>query len=125
MKKIPYGISDFKKLREMDYYYIDKTIYLEKLEDTAETIIYLRPRRFGKTLFTSMMYYYYDINSKDIFDDLFKDTYIYNHPTKNKNNYNNIHNEARKQISKYSVDRENEKKFIIIFTGTNYTLEEV
>ena len=41
-------------------------------------IVYLRPKRFGKTLFTSMISYYYNINSKDIFDDLFKDTYVYN-----------------------------------------------
>ena len=87
MKKIPYGISDFKVLKEEDYYYVDKTMYLEKLEDIARTIVYLRPRRFGKTLFTSMMSYYYDINSKDLYDDLFKDTYIYNNPTRNRNNY--------------------------------------
>ena len=87
MKKVPYGKTDFKNLIESNSIYVDKTMYLEKLEDTADTIIYLRPRRFGKTLFTSMMYYYYDINSKDLYDDLFKDTYIYNNPTKNKNNY--------------------------------------
>ena len=49
--------------------------------------LYIRPRRFGKTLFTSMMYYYYDINSKEKFDSLFKDTYIYNNATDSKNSY--------------------------------------
>ena len=87
MKKLPYGISDYKKLIENDYYYVDKTMYLEKLEDVSDTLVYLRPRRFGKTLFTSMMGYYYDVNSIDLYDDLFKDTYVYNHPTKNRNNY--------------------------------------
>lgn len=43
--------------------------------------IFLRPRRFGKTLFTSMLQYYYDINAHDQFDNLFKDTYIGTHPT--------------------------------------------
>jgi len=62
-------------------------MYLEKLEEVAKPLTFLRPRRFGKTLFTSMMFYYYDINSKDKFDALFKDTYIYNSPTENKNNY--------------------------------------
>ena len=87
MKKIPYGISDYRKLIENNYYYVDKTMYLEKLEEVSDTVVYLRPRRFGKTLFTSMLHYYYDVNSKDLYDDLFKSTYVYNHPTKNKNNY--------------------------------------
>ena len=87
MLRIPYGISDYKILKEEGYYYVDKTMYLEKLENAAKTITCLRPGRFGKTLFTSMMYYYYDINSKDKFDTLFKDTYVYNNSTKNKNNY--------------------------------------
>ena len=87
MLKIPYGISDYKALKEEGYCYVDKTMYLEKLEDIAKTITCLRPGRFGKTLFTSMMYYYYDVNSKDLFDTLFKDTYVYNNSTINKNNY--------------------------------------
>ena len=87
MLKIPYGISDYRALKEEGYYYIDKTMYLEKLENTKKLLTYLRPGRFGKTLFTSMMYYYYDVGSKDLFDSLFKDTYVYNNPTVNKNNY--------------------------------------
>jgi len=87
LKKIPYGIIDYKKLKEEDYLYVDKTPYIEKLENSEDTIIYLRPGRFGKSLFTSMMYYYYDINSKDIFDSLFKDTYIYSNQTPKKNSY--------------------------------------
>lgn len=87
MLKIPYGISDYKKLKCDGYYYVDKTMYLEKLEDIGSVLVYLRPGRFGKTLFTSMMNYYYDINSKKEFNTLFKDTYVYDNPTKNKNNY--------------------------------------
>ena len=87
MLKIPYGISDYKILKEDGFYYVDKTNYLEKLENVGRTLIYLRPGRFGKTLFTSMLYYYYDVNSKDLFETLFKDTYIHEHPTKDKNNY--------------------------------------
>lgn len=87
MKKIPYGISDYGLLIKDNYYYIDKTMYLEELENLGDTLVFLRPRRFGKTLFTSMMSYYYDINSKDKFEELFKDTYVYDNPTCNKNNY--------------------------------------
>ena len=87
MKKMPYGISDYEKLINEGFYYVDKTMYLEKLEDIGSVVTYLRPRRFGKTLLTSMMYFYYDINSKDKFDTLFKGTYVYDNPTKNKNNY--------------------------------------
>ncbi len=87
MKKIPYGICNYRKLQEEGYVYVDKTMYLEKLEDVGSNLVYLRPGRFGKTLFTSMMYYYYDINSKDLFETLFKDTYVYKNPTKLKNNY--------------------------------------
>ncbi len=87
MKKIPYGKIDYKRLIEDDCYYIDKTAYLEKLENVSDTVFYLRPGRFGKSLFTSMMSYYYDVNCKDLFDSLFKDTYVYDNPTKEKNSY--------------------------------------
>ena len=87
MKRIPYGVIDYKKLIEEDYVYVDKTMYLSELENEKDVLIYLKPGRFGKSLFTSMMYYYYDINSKNLFDTLFKDTYVYNNSTKNKNNY--------------------------------------
>ena len=87
MKKIPYGIMNFKILIEENYYYVDKTMYLEKLEKMPDALINLRPGRFGKSLFESMMFYYYDINSKDLYKKLFKETYVYQNPTKGKNNY--------------------------------------
>ena len=88
MKKIPYGISDYRKIIENDYYYVDKTMYIEKLENVSETsIMFLRPRKFGKTLFTSMLECYYDINEKSKFDELFSETYIGKNPTKLKNSY--------------------------------------
>ena len=88
MKKLPYGISNYEKLIENNYYYVDKTMYIEKLEDIAETsIMFLRPRKFGKTLFTSTLAYYYDINEKDKFEKLFGNTYIGENPTSLKNSY--------------------------------------
>ena len=88
MKKLPYGISNYEELITDNYYYIDKTKYIEKLENLAEKrIIFLRPRKFGKTLFTSVLENYYDIKKKDKFEGLFKDTYIGKKPSKLKNSY--------------------------------------
>ena len=87
MKKIPYGIINYKELITEGFEYIDKTMYLEKLENIGKTLIYLRPGRFGKSLFTSMMFYYYDVNSKDEFDTLFGETHVGKNPTPKKNSY--------------------------------------
>ena len=88
MKEIPYGISNYEELIEENYYYVDKTSYIEKLESLAQKrIMFLRPRKFGKTLFTSVLENYYDINKKDSFDKLFEETYIGKHPSKLRNSY--------------------------------------
>ena len=88
MKKLPYGISNYDELIEGNYYYVDKTKYIEKLENLAEKrIMFLRPRKFGKTLFTSTLENYYDVNKKDKFEELFKETYIGKNPTQMKNSY--------------------------------------
>ena len=88
MKKLPYGISNYEELIEDGYYYVDKTMYIEKLENLAEKrILFLSPRKFGKTLFTSMIENYYDIRKVDEFEKLYKDTYIGKNPTKLKNSY--------------------------------------
>ena len=84
--KVPYGESDFKTIRKEGYIYIDKTMYIEKLE-TNKKVIYTRPRSFGKSMFTNMLDYYYSIDGKQQFEELFKGLYIYDHPTPNKNNY--------------------------------------
>ena len=88
MKRLPNGISNYEKLVEEGYYYVDKTMYIQKLEDlTNPTIMFLRPRKFGKTLFTSVLENYYDILKVDKFGNLFGETYIGKNPTKNKNKY--------------------------------------
>ena len=88
MKKLPYGVSDYERLIKNDYYYVDKTMYIEKLENLAEPyIMFLRPRKFGKTLFKSMIENYYDLRKADKFEKLYKDTYIGKNPTKLKNSY--------------------------------------
>ena len=88
MKKIPYGISDFRKLQKDNCLYVDKTRYIELIESYDEPyIFFLRPRRFGKTLFISLLNYYYDKKSVDEFEMLFQDLYIGNNPTPLKNTY--------------------------------------
>ena len=78
MKKIPYGLSDFKRLKTENYFFIDKTKYLEIIENyNSNYLIFLRPRRFGKSLFIAILEAYYDIYFKDEFEEIFKDTYIH------------------------------------------------
>ena len=88
MKKPPYGISNYEELIRDGYYYVDKTMYIEKIENLPEKrIMFLRPRKFGKTLFTSTLENYYDIKKANEFERLFGNTYIGKHPTELKNSY--------------------------------------
>jgi len=88
MRKLPNGISNYEKIVEENRIYVDKTMYIEKMEDLADsTIMFLRPRKFGKTLFTSTLECYYDKNKADKFEELFGKTYIGGNPTPNKNRY--------------------------------------
>jgi hypothetical protein len=79
--KFPYGISNIEKLIEQDFVFVDKTNYIELLEKEENYSIFLRPRRMGKSLFVSMLEYYYDILKKDKFDKIFSKLYIGKNPT--------------------------------------------
>ena len=81
IKRVPYGVSDFMLVRRDDMYYVDKTMYLPKLEDENNNLFFIRPRRFGKSIFLSMLHAYYDIREKDNFDQLFGGLWIGEHPT--------------------------------------------
>ena len=83
---IPYAIADFAELREQQYYYVDKTQYIPDLS-RYKAPVFLRPRRFGKSLFISTLAYYYDLNEAGRFDSLFGGTYIGSHPTGEQNKY--------------------------------------
>ena len=79
MKKIPIGIDDFKKIRENNYYYIDKTNFIEEIgKNVGKTLLFTRPRRFGKTLNMSMLKYFFDIKNKEENKKLFQNLYIEN-----------------------------------------------
>jgi Predicted AAA-ATPase/PD-(D/E)XK nuclease superfamily len=88
MLKIPYGKSDYRTLIEKNYFYQDRTSFLQTLEDWGSTyLLYLRPRRFGKSLFISTLHYYYGLQYKNDFNNLFGKTFIGAHPTPNANTY--------------------------------------
>ena len=77
MKRIPIGLSDFKHLIEEDFYYFDKTKFIDEIiQDGAQVKLFTRPRRFGKTLNMSMLKYFFDIKKADENRKLFKDLYI-------------------------------------------------
>lgn len=86
-KLLPYGISNYWQIKRDNHYCVDKTMYLERMERAGNFLFLIRPRRFGKSVFLSMMELYYDIESKDKYDMLFGDTYVGEHPTPERNSY--------------------------------------
>ena len=88
IKRLPYGNSNFEKLISENYAYVDKTRYIELLENEANSNLFLtRPRKFGKSLFFSMLSNYYSINQSDKFEQLFGNLYIGKNPTPKRNSY--------------------------------------
>ncbi len=86
-KRIPYGMQNFEDVIERDCYYVDKTPFIEDIEESNMYFFFIRPRRFGKTLTISMLEHYYDINKKDKFESLFGKLYIGQNPTPERNTY--------------------------------------
>ena len=86
-KKIPYGISSYKTIRQKNYYYVDKTRYIPQFEETGNFLFLIRPRRFGKSSLLTVLESYYDIVRKDEYGLLFDGTFIKDHPTPEKNSH--------------------------------------
>jgi len=86
-KKIPYGISDYAEIMKSNFYYVDKTRFIETVELSPRFLFLIRPRRFGKSLWLNTMMTYYDVLEADNFDANFSETYIGKHPTDEKNKY--------------------------------------
>ena len=84
---IPYGVSDFKRIRNENFYYVDNTHFITKMESIGNFLFFVRPRRFGKSLFVNMLAAYYDVNEKKNFDKYFGDLAIGKAPTANANRY--------------------------------------
>lgn len=81
VKQVPYGVADFAKVMTQNLYYVDKTMFLPELEKQPRNLFFIRPRRFGKSIFLSMLYSYYDCNQKSKFEKLFGSLWIGQHPT--------------------------------------------
>ena len=90
-KRMPYGIADFKQIRNENLYFVDKTMFFEKMERAGNFLFLVRPRRFGKSLFLDMLETYYDINEKDNFQELFKGLYVADHPTPEQGEFQVLH----------------------------------
>ncbi|MBV7337558.1 AAA family ATPase [Chloroflexi bacterium TSY] len=76
MLKLPYSVSDFDSLVREGYHYVDRTSYIEQLEELVDKyIFFLRPRRFGKSLFISILHHYYGLEYAADFDELFRGYY--------------------------------------------------
>lgn len=86
--RVPYARADFPSIRTEGYFYIDKTPFIATLENMVEGhLVFLRPRRFGKSTLISTLASYYDITKADVFDKLFGGLWIHEHPTSKKNAY--------------------------------------
>ena len=91
VKRLPYGINDFEAVIEQNQYYVDKTMYLPLLENQPSNIFFIRPRRFGKSIFLSMLHAYYDCSNKEKFQTLFGDLWVGKHPTPLQGRYQILH----------------------------------
>ncbi len=86
--RLPYGIRNFRDIVEQNYYYVDRTQYIEHLEKRSEKyVLFIRPRWFGKSLFVSVLNYYYNIKYKNEFEKIFSKYYIGKNSTPLKNSY--------------------------------------
>ena len=81
VKQVPYGVADFATVIEQNLYYVDKTMFIPKLEKQPRNLFFIRPRRFGKSIFLSMLYSYYDCTQSHKFQSLFGNLWIGQHPT--------------------------------------------
>lgn len=90
-KRVPYGIQDFVQVIEQNCYYVDKTAYIPKLEDCPNNLFCIRPRRFGKSVFLSMLHAYYDCRTKNKFQEWFGNLWIGKHPTPLQGRYQVMH----------------------------------
>ncbi len=86
-KLLPYGITDFENMMTNNFYYVDKTHFIQKIETAPSFFFFVRPRRFGKSLMINMLSHYYDKKSADKFETLFGNLAIGKNPTKFKNYY--------------------------------------
>ncbi|MDR2579293.1 MAG: ATP-binding protein [Chitinispirillales bacterium] len=111
-KKLPYGQSNFASMIEGGYAYVDKTRFVELLENENNTYqFFIRPRRFGKSLFLSVLENYYDLNRKGKFSSIFSDLYIGKNPTPEQGTYAVI------KFNFSGLNADSHDKFEVSFSG--------
>ncbi|GHT43609.1 hypothetical protein AGMMS49965_17730 [Bacteroidia bacterium] len=112
VKRLPYGNSNFESIMTENYAYVDKTRFVEQLENEANKYqFFIRPRKFGKSLFFSLLEHYYDVNKAKNFEKLFGELYIGKHPTPKKSAY------AVLKFDFSGLDTSNEDRFRTSFSG--------
>ncbi|MDR0757436.1 MAG: AAA family ATPase [Tannerella sp.] len=115
-KQLPSGNSDFRDIILNGYAYIDKTRFIEELEkESNRNHFFVRPRKFGKSTFLTMLRNYYDINTKDEFDQMFGNLYIGKHPTRERNGY------AIMEFDFSGLNTSSEKGFVEDFSQAVHT----
>lgn len=87
VKRIPYGMQNWEDVRLSNYYYVDKSRFIPEIEAANNYFFFIRPRRFGKSLLMNMLRQYYDVRKASLFDRLFGDLWIGQHPTESHNKY--------------------------------------
>ncbi len=91
VKELPYGVQDFLTIVEQNIYYVDKTMFIPELEKEARNLFFIRPRRFGKSVFLGMLHAYYDCRTKDKFEEWFGNLWIGKRPTPLQGKYQVLH----------------------------------
>jgi hypothetical protein len=110
-KRLPYGKSLFRDIILQGYAYVDKTRFIEKLENEDNpSHFFIRPRKFGKSTFLTMLRSYYDVNAKDEFEQIFGNLYIGKHPTPERNSY------AIMEFDFSGLNTSSEEKFVTDFS---------
>ena len=87
LRRLPYGETDYVTIRKENSYYVDKTAFIPYFENAAKYIMFLRPRRFGKSLFLNTLSAYYDVLRKDQFEQNFSGLDIFKNPTPKQGQY--------------------------------------
>ncbi len=91
VKELPYGVQDFVTIVEQNIYYVDKTMYIPELEKQARNLFFIRPRRFGKSVFLGMLHAYYDCLNKSKFEEWFGNLWIGSQPTSLQGQFQILH----------------------------------
>ena len=131
-KQVPYGVADFERVMTQNMYYVDKTMFLPELERQPSYLFFIRPRRFGKSIFLSMLYSYYDCKQKSKFQTLFGSLWIGSHPTPLQGTYQVLYLDFSQITGKIDVLEERFNAYLCIkidgfinYYSEFYTEEEV